>query len=459
MKTNFTISPELLQAPEEKRQKIVTNLAKALQIEPLDLHEHETPHLLLKSNFFEDPHSEHLMEPIGRLERQLYELIDVKGLYKALMRFFGIPKKFWQIEKSWIPMRKSKWDNVKTLDGSPLTEEQWNRLNNLFNEYLDVPREQIEDLIVKANMAAREYGEQDMGERDKVSKIKTLPTSIQSAVKVKDISPQHANMLQYAVDHAVINLTHTTEVGKHLVLNVLLDSLSRTGGVTATKAQRMEHTRSLAHRLFQEMGLADTAEGGKLGFLNRDWLRVAITEANDAAANGYLMGLSPGELVAGIAHPDACSHCTKLIAGRIYKLTADPPESMDSAEEGSAKYKALVKRWQTELWIGKSNYGLRLSPRKREGGKLVPRKPHELAKATIPLHPWCRCRWMRINPEVAYVNGSGEITYLTPGKPLPDAYKRWVQREPLVQEKLRQMRQDKALMFLKPDELNFLKAA
>lgn len=109
--------------------------------------------------------------------------------------------------------------------------------------------------------------------------------------------------------------------------------------------------------------------------LNRDWRRVAVTEVAAARSHGFLAGLPDGARVRWDAAPDACPHCRGL-HGREFTVRAAPGDP-----------------W-AEVWAGKSNRGRALAARTREGRE---RGRDERAAPTIPLHPNCRCRFVRVS--------------------------------------------------------------
>jgi hypothetical protein len=58
--------------------------------------------------------------------------------------------------------------------------------------------------------------------------------------------------------------------------------------------------------------------------------------------------------------------------------------------------------------VGKDNIGRSSSPTKKvidENGEtvLVERAHHELYMPSIPMHPYCRCRWVRLKPLLQYI--------------------------------------------------------
>jgi len=115
----------------------------------------------------------------------------------------------------------------------------------------------------------------------------------------------------------------------------------------------------------------------RLGVLNRDWRRIAITETGMAVSNGQLQAhLSAGGdweaiWVAGVR---ACPFCRKFNGQAFRVVPADAPRK-DPA---------------TDVWPGKSNVGRSAHLYRKDGTK---RGPEELWVPCQPLHPSCACVW------------------------------------------------------------------
>lgn len=165
--------------------------------------------------------------------------------------------------------------------------------------------------------------------------------------------------------------------------------------------------------------------------LNRDARRIAITEAGFASANGYIARLEPGTFVVGQSAPDACPWCRKHIHGKVLKVVHPNEAPGDYSDlEGKPEYFKLHKRWEREVWVGKTNYGRSLSKRKRmPDGSLVERPLHEQAVPVIPAHPHCRCSWQVINPETMYVDEKGKIHFASKDVEAWKAFVRKIRRE------------------------------
>lgn len=117
--------------------------------------------------------------------------------------------------------------------------------------------------------------------------------------------------------------------------------------------------------------------------LNRDWRRIAVTEAGEAQTQGYVASVPRGTKLKRIEqYRNACPFCRK-IDGAV--VTVVDPGKAD-------------KNWDTEIWPGKTNIGRSASPRKRVGAVFKEREPEEMW--TIPsglVHPHCRGRWVPVN--------------------------------------------------------------
>lgn len=112
---------------------------------------------------------------------------------------------------------------------------------------------------------------------------------------------------------------------------------------------------------------------------NADFRRIAVTEAGDAQATGYIAAQPAGTMVRRIeAYADACDWC-KSINGKVFRVVApnDP-----------------TRNGETDVWVGKSNIGRSASPRKRQGDLLVDRPTEERWwVAAGAQHPHCRGTW------------------------------------------------------------------
>lgn len=134
-----------------------------------------------------------------------------------------------------------------------------------------------------------------------------------------------------------------------------------------------------------------------------------ITEANYIFNNAYIKMQEEGAYVVGLSMPDACGFCAEEINGRVYKVRKDiPPDYRDMKGK---EYEKWAKVWETEIWVGKNNYGRSTSSRKRidknignKESNLTEKEHHEFSMAVIPAHPICHCRWVHINEKTMWID-------------------------------------------------------
>lgn len=191
--------------------------------------------------------------------------------------------------------------------------------------------------------------------------LAALPSSFAEALPM---SPTSAAVLQFAQARAVENVRALSESVRHRMRAV----------VTADLEQRMlgnvpPGTSSLQTKLMDEFAT-----------LNRDWRRIAVTEAGEAQTQGFIANVKPGQKVKRVEqYRGACAFCRKIDGVVVTVVPADHPD----------------KDPDTMVWPGKNNIGRSASPKKRVGDVLVPREPDEMWWIPSGLaHPHCRGRWV-----------------------------------------------------------------
>lgn len=119
------------------------------------------------------------------------------------------------------------------------------------------------------------------------------------------------------------------------------------------------------------------------GELNRDWRRIAVTEAGEAQNQGFIASLPYGAKVRRVEqYANACAFCRRIDG--VVATVVDPAKQEKDPD--------------TEVWVGKNNLGRSASPRKRVGDVLVEREPHEMWQLPAGLaHPHCRGRWVVVS--------------------------------------------------------------
>lgn len=190
-----------------------------------------------------------------------------------------------------------------------------------------------------------------------------MPGTVSEAVAMFNLSHAVETVLEYGRARAVENVVELTESVRHRLKSVVLEhQAQRLAGDPSATVERLQQ------KLLEQFNT-----------LNRDWRRIAITEAGEMANQGTIMALPAGSYVKRIEmYRGACAHC-KRIDGRIFRVTtaADPD-----------------KDGEKDVWPGKTNVGRSAAPRKRVGNELVDRTASERWWAAAGLqHPHCRGRW------------------------------------------------------------------
>lgn len=212
---------------------------------------------------------------------------------------------------------------------------------------------------VQANMAAQATPKQ----ADFI--LAALPSTVAAATQMFTLKPIEQHTLEYGKERAVENVRALTDDVRHKMRGVVMRHVEDkilTGDTSG---------RSLQGQLLDEFAT-----------LNRDWRRIAVTEAGECQTQGFIASCKPFSKVKRVEqYENACGFCKK-IHGRIAEVVpADHPD----------------KDGATQIWPGKNNIGRSASPRKRVGDTLVERGEHELYWLPAGLsHPHCRGRWVPV---------------------------------------------------------------
>lgn len=212
---------------------------------------------------------------------------------------------------------------------------------------------------VQANMA----GEATPKQADAI--LAALPSTVTAATQMFQLTTLEQHTLAYGKMRAVENVRALTDDVRHKMRNVVMRHVEEkvlTGDTSG---------RSLEGQLLDEFAT-----------LNRDWRRIAVTEAGECQLQGFVASVKPFSKVKRVEqYGNACAFCKK-IHGRIAEVVpADHPD----------------KDGTTQIWPGKNNIGRSASPRKRVGDDLVARTEDEMWWLPAGLaHPHCRGRWVPV---------------------------------------------------------------
>lgn len=190
-----------------------------------------------------------------------------------------------------------------------------------------------------------------------------MPITAEQALAKFPTMRAQAHAIDYAVAHAGENVRQFQQDARHALRQIVV---------------RRAQERALGS---PQRGSLQTELVDRFATLNRDWRRIAVTEAGEAMNQGQIASLKPGTQVKRVEqYRGACPFC-RSIDGTIAMVVAPDAPNKDG---------------DTQIWVGKNNVGRSAAPRKRVGDQLVPRDPEEMWWLPAGLaHPNCRGRWIR----------------------------------------------------------------
>lgn len=231
------------------------------------------------------------------------------------------------------------------------------------SEYLTI-RSQFAGMI-QANMERQRA--EAMNRQGIDSLMLLVPTEFR-AIPPKALSPIEAATLRINQVRAAQAISDLTDQARSRMKRIVIEHVQ--AKMLGQTEGQWTHMRQ---RLFDEFGQ-----------LNRDFRRIAVTEAGEACNTGFVAAQRPGSKVRRQeAYRGACAFC-KSINGKV----------MTVVEPGKAD-----KNGDTEVWIGKTNIGRSAAPRMRQGGEMVERPSAERWWVAAGVqHPHCRGSWV-VAPE------------------------------------------------------------
>lgn len=254
-----------------------------------------------------------------------------------------------------------------------LPPEQWSLDDHMMavdfvvQRYLpaDELKTEAEWLASRANLMGRVQANMSkqatLGQADVI--LAALPSSVGSAVATFEMTSAQKRSLEYGVVRCAENVRALSDGVRHQMRNTVMQHVEQQmlGGAGESLETR----------------LLDT-----FGTLNRDWRRIAVTEAGEAQTQGYISSLQPGSVVKRVEqYRGACSFCRKIDGVQVEVVSPATP----------------YKDGKTQIWPGKTNIGRSASPRKRVGDRLIARDEAELWWIPAGLaHPHCRGRWVPV---------------------------------------------------------------
>lgn len=265
--------------------------------------------------------------------------------------------------------------------------------------------------VVRGFVVGKLIEERERFPQRQILEFNKMPEKLKEAIHDFNLTEREIKALNYTLSHGAEHLVSATNATVTEVQRIVFDGISKRKTKREIRAD------------LEDSFLTDEGE------VNRNWKRVAIHESNNAFNQGYLAQLGTGTFLLGLSLPDRCDHCGKLIDGKIYPLISDNFEqTYGHLDKEEAEYKKRAFLWENAVWLSKDNVGRSSSRRRRinvDGGNaednLVDREHYEQTMPCIPLHVYCRCRWVRINIATQYVaDGKLRMKFQD-----PQAYERW----------------------------------
>jgi|GEM_PF-2121398 len=285
----------------------------------------------------------------------------------------------------------------KIGSGEYLSTKELEHVDTFIKNYFVTRIAESKIWLVRAYALGRLLSKTDLsGTAFKIPSIHSLPETVAEAAKEYSLSIEETLALKAAIEEGASLISNTSIDTIQLVRDTLTENIKRGGSAK-------DLIKALREKIKD-----DTGE------LNRDWQRVAITEANSAFNNGYLSMMREGDYVVGFSLPDACESCLELISGQVFKVRSEP--APDYANMNPLEYEKWADVWENYVWAGKNNFGRSSSKRaridKKKGNSknnLREKHHHEHSMPALPNHPSCRCRWIRINPKYQWVDKDNQI--------------------------------------------------
>lgn len=190
--------------------------------------------------------------------------------------------------------------------------------------------------------------------------LSVMPNTIMDASRQFKLSPMQHAVLDFGRVRAAGAVTRLSDNVRHKMRDVIMqhEEHKMLSGSAAAGP-------SLKTRLIDEFAI-----------LNKDWRRIAVTEAGECQVQGYVASCKPGTRLRRVErYQNVCAFCRKIDGVVVEVVEPDRPN----------------KDPETMIWTGKNNIGRSASPRKRVGGALVERPLGEMWQIPAGLcHPHCR---------------------------------------------------------------------
>lgn len=259
---------------------------------------------------------------------------------------------------------------LETLPPGQFTLDDWGMVvDYLVQRYLPEGelRTEAEWLATKSGLMGKVQANLDkpVSERQADNLLAALPNNMGESDAVFKLSPAQRAVLDFGRVRAAESVTRLADNVRHKMRDVIM---------------RHEEERMLAGGAAAPGSALRTRLVDEFSTLNKDWRRIAVTEAGETANQGFVASCAPGSHVKRVEqYLHACPHC-RQIDGVVVEVVEASRADKDP---------------DTMIWPGKNNVGRSASPRKRVGGALVERDAGERWTIAAGVqHPHCRGTWL-----------------------------------------------------------------
>ena len=258
---------------------------------------------------------------------------------------------------------------LENLAPADFTLDDWMLVvDYLVQRYLpaDDLRTEADWLVTRSNLMGRvqaSMGTITVAEADTV--LAALPSLADLEVEWGMTAVQMA-VVEYGRARCGENVVSLVDAARHRLRKLIVDD---------------QEARFLGDKASMAEGL-QTKLLDNFGMMNRDWRRIAVTEAGENANQGMVAAQKPGTKLKRVEmYRGACAFC-RSIDGMVMTVVAPDAPKKDG---------------DTQIWLGKSNQGRSASPRKRVDGVLVEREVGERLWVPAGLaHINCRGSWASV---------------------------------------------------------------
>jgi hypothetical protein len=261
---------------------------------------------------------------------------------------------------------------LESLKPSEFSLDDWMMVcDYLVQKYLphDALEAEAEWLSVRSTLMGRvqaDMGKINFEQADKL--VAAMPNTLSVAEREFELNRMQGAVIQFGVRRCAENVVQLAENARRKLRRSIMSYQEAVfvGG-------KEDAFGSLQTKLLDDFGV-----------MNRDWRRIAMTEAAENQMQGLVASVADGTKMKRIEHyRGVCPFCKK-IDGKVVDVV-----SPDHAPKDPDK----------QVWVGKNNVGRSASPRRRVGGILMDRTPDEMWWMPAgPAHPHCRGTWLVIDP-------------------------------------------------------------